>query len=218
MVRQRAGSPLAAWAARSTPTHALEAGAARVGVTTGGDAVSGAGVTGGPLSRGLVHRAAAAYLLPAGPPRPTPPMRLAPLAPRAAALVLLTALLAAHVPVGPGDALGRVVQGLEEGDPDAVLADVDGRVEVVLFGQGGVFRRAQATHVLRDFFRRYPPSRVSFSEPSSSDDGQTATGRYWSLAGGAPLSVRVMHRGSGDDWELASVRIDQRSAVRPNGR
>ena len=145
-------------------------------------------------------------------------MRIAPLASRAAALLLLTALVGAHVPAGPGDALGRVAQGLERGDPDEVLADVDGRVEIVLFGQGGVFRRAQATHVLRDFFRRYPPGSVTFYEPSSSDDGQTATGRYLPLAGGTALSVRVMHRVSGDDWDLASIRIDQRSAVRPNGR
>ena len=143
-------------------------------------------------------------------------MRLA-LASRAAALLFLTAVVGAHTPSGPTDALGRVAQGLEAGDPDRVLADVDGRVEIVLFGQGGVFRRAQAAHVLRDFFRRYPPGQVSFSEPSSLDDGQTATGRYVPASGGAPLSVRVMHRVAGDDWVLASVRIDQRSVVRPSG-
>ena len=140
------------------------------------------------------------------------------LAPRAAALLFLTAVAGAHVPSGPSDALGRVAQGLEAADPDLVLSDVDGRVEIVLFGQGGVFRRAQAAHVLRDFFRRYPPNRVSFSEPSSSDDGQTATGRYLPRSGGTPLTVRVLHRVTGDDWELASIRIDQRSVVRPTGR
>ncbi len=65
-----------------------------------------------------------------------------------------------------------------------------------------MFRRAQAEHVLRDFFRRYPPDRVAFSEPSSSDDGQTATGRYWPESGGAPLNVRVLHRVVNGDWEL----------------
>ena len=70
----------------------------------------------------------------------------------------------------------------------------------------------------RDFFRRYPPSRVAFSEPSSSDDGQSATGRYWPETGGAPLNVRVLHRVDGEDWELSSIRIDRQPVVRTGGR
>lgn len=151
-------------------------------------------------------------------------MPLVPLASRTLALFLLVATLGAHAPagpdLGPDEALGRVAQGLRDGDPDAVLADVDGRVEIVLFGQGGVFRRAQATHVLRDFFRRYPPGTVAFSEPSSSDDGETstATGRYTPRSGGTALNVRAMHRAAGAGWETTSLRIDQRPLVRPTGR
>ena len=144
-------------------------------------------------------------------------MRPALLVPRTAALLLLALAISAHAPVDPDDALQRVTRGLESSDPEAVLVDVDGRVEIVLFGQGGVFRRAQAVHVLRDFFRRYPPARVAFSEPSSSDDGQTATGRYSLRSGGTDLNVRVMHRVTGDTWKLASIRIDQRPIVRPTG-
>ena len=146
-------------------------------------------------------------------------MRFAPLATRAAALLLLTVFLGGGAPVpSQDDVLQRVVAGLERADPDAVLVDAPGRVEIVLFGQGGMFRRAQAEHVLRDFFRRYPPDRVSFSSPSSSDDGQSAMGRYWPRSGGAPLNVRVLHRLVGDDWELSSLRIDQRPVVRTSGR
>ena len=134
-----------------------------------------------------------------------------------AALLTLSLALAGGAPV-QDDALGRVASGLERGDPEAVLADAASRVEIVLFGQGGVFRQAQAEHVLRDFFRRNPPDRVAFSEPSSSEDGQTATGRYWSRDGGAPLSVRVLHRADGDAWQLASIRIDQRTTIRTSGR
>ena len=146
-------------------------------------------------------------------------MRFAPLATRAAALLLLTVFLGGGAPVpSQDDVLERVVAGLERADPDAVLVDAPGRVEIVLFGQGGMFRRAQAEHVLRDFFRRYPPDRVAFSSPSSSDDGQSATGRYWPRSGGAPLNVRVLHRLVGEDWELSSIRIDQRPVVRTSGR
>ena len=146
-------------------------------------------------------------------------MRLLSLAPRALVLLALTATLGAGAPAPvQDDALGRVAAGLLNADADAVLADSGDRVEIVLFGQGGMFRRAQATHVLRDFFRRYPPERVVFGEPSASDDGQSATGRYLAQTGGQPLVVRVFHRADGDAWELASIRIDQRSAARPSGR
>ena len=143
-------------------------------------------------------------------------MRLAPLAVRAAALLL--ALTLTGVAPAQDDALGRVSAGLEAADPDAVLADAPARVEIVLFGQGGMFRRAQAEHVLRDVFRRYPPARVAFSEPSSGDDGQSATGRYWPRAGGDALNVRVVHRADGGSLALASIRIDQRPVVRTSGR
>lgn len=145
-------------------------------------------------------------------------MHIRPLASRVAALALLALTLGAHPQSDPDAALARVERGLEGGDADLVLTDMTGRVEIVLFGQGGVFGRPQATMVLRDFFRRHPPREVSFYEPSSSDEGQTATGRYSTSSGGTPLSVRVLHRADGDRWELASIRIDQRSTVRAGGR
>lgn len=139
-----------------------------------------------------------------------------PLAARSLALAAFVVLGAGHPPTTHNDVLERVETGMEAADADAVLADASARVEIVLFGQGGVFRQAQASHVLRDFFRRHPPERVQISEPSSSDDGQTATGRYFTRAGGAPYGVRVMLRGEDGAWELASIRIDQRT-VRPSG-
>ena len=141
-------------------------------------------------------------------------MRFGPLVTRTAALVLLAISLGAHPQPDPDAALGRVQRGLQTADAELVLTDMSSRVEIVLFGQGGMFGRPQATLVLRDFFRRHPPSQVSFSEPSSSEEGQTATGRYRTNSGGTPLNVRVTHRADGDQWELASIRIDQRSAVR----
>ena len=116
------------------------------------------------------------------------------------------------------DVLERVEAGLESGDPALVLEGAATRVEVVLFGQGGMYRRAQAAHVLRDFFRRYPPDRVAFSERSSSDEGRAAIWRYFPQDGGAPLGVRVLHREDGDTWELASVRVEQLSSLRTGSR
>ena len=109
------------------------------------------------------------------------------------------------------DALERVEAGLLASDAGQVLDGAEARVEVMLFGQGGTYRHGQAAQVLRDFFRRYPPQRVAFGELATSDDGRAAMGRYWTLEGGAPLAVRVLHRRHGDTWKLASLRIDRAS-------
>lgn len=120
--------------------------------------------------------------------------------------------------VGGDDALARVEAGLRNGDAEAVLVDAAPRLEIVLFGQGGTYRRSQAVHVLRDFFRRYPPDRVAFADGSQSDDGRTAIGRYWAQDGGAPLTLRVLHRVSDDEWALVSIRVEQQSIIRTGGR
>jgi hypothetical protein len=131
--------------------------------------------------------------------------------------VVIAAVSASFVPTPSAqadEALQRVADALQEGDPGAVFTDAASRVEVVVFGEGGMYRRGQASHVLRDFFRHYPPDRVAFGERSSSDDGRTAIGRYWTRDGGAPLRVRVVHRVDGDEWELVALRIDRGSAFR----
>ena len=131
--------------------------------------------------------------------------------------IVLAGLLALGLAAGmdqDDEAIERVEVGLEESDPAVVLDRAAGRVEVVLFGRGGTVRRSQATHVLRDFFRRYPPARVALAERSSSDDGLTAIWRYWTDDGGQPLSVRAVHREGGGDWELVSLRVERRSTIR----
>ena len=125
---------------------------------------------------------------------------------RSLAVVLAAALALAG---GPDDALARVESGLREADAERVLDGAEARVEVMLFGQGGMYRHGQAAQVLRDFFRRHPPQRVAFGELATSDDGRAAMGRYWTLDGGAPLALRVLHRRDGDAWRLASLRIDR---------
>lgn len=112
------------------------------------------------------------------------------------------------------DALERIETGLERADPAVVLDRSADRVEVVLFGRGGTVRRSQAAHVLRDFFRRYPPARVAMDERSSSEDGLTAIWKYSTAKEGQPLRVRAVHRRGGDGWELVSLRVERRSSIR----
>ncbi|MEM1056545.1 MAG: DUF4783 domain-containing protein [Bacteroidota bacterium] len=147
-------------------------------------------------------------------------MTLAPLL-RSLALFTVAIVTVSFVPsptlAQADEALERVADALEGADADGVFADAASRVEVVVFGEGGMYRRGQATHVLRDFFRRYPPQRVAFGERSTTDDGRTAIGRYWTRDGGTPLSVRVVHRVNGRDWSLVAIRIDRGSSLRTSG-
>jgi hypothetical protein len=147
------------------------------------------------------------------PPGLTLPSRLA-----LCALALLVGAGAFAQVARMDDEVARVEAALQAGDPAAVLDGSAARIEIVLFGQGSTYRRAQAAHVLRDFFRRYPPERVALPERASSDDGRTAIGRYWTQDGGAPLMVRVLHRADGDDWELASIRVERPSLIRGGDR
>ncbi|MEO0558615.1 MAG: DUF4783 domain-containing protein [Bacteroidota bacterium] len=120
--------------------------------------------------------------------------------------------LSGSVPVQPDESLEKIEAALADADPSGVLDQVEDRVEIVLFGQGGTYRKGQAVHVLRDFFRRYPPDRVDLgSERSSSDDGRTAMGRYWSEDGGLPLQVRVLHREDGEEWHLIALHVERQS-------
>ncbi|MFN3596414.1 MAG: DUF4783 domain-containing protein [Rubricoccaceae bacterium] len=134
-------------------------------------------------------------------------------------LLAACAVLAAAQPsaqIQADEALARAGQALEAGDANALLSGAAERIEVVIFEQGGRYRQAQAAHVLRDFFRRHPPERVAFSERSTSDEGRTAIGRYWTREGGTPLSVRLVHqqRGRGGEWQLVGIRIERPSMIR----
>jgi hypothetical protein len=139
---------------------------------------------------------------------------------RALRLLALCSLVAVTMSFAgaQNDEVARVEAALQAADAGAALSGAAGRVEIILFGQGGTYGRSQATHVLRDFFRRYPPQRVALPERSSSNDGRTALGRYWTQDGGAPLNVRVVHRVQGDDWNLVSIHIDRPSLLRVDQR
>lgn len=120
----------------------------------------------------------------------------------------------------PDSALARVQLGLEGTDADAVLIDAGDRVRVVLFGEGGVYQRGQAVSVLQDFFRRFPPDSVLFSERSTIDDSRSVIGRYHLRDGSSPLIIRVQHRVEPADslWELTGIRVERPSLFRTGSR
>lgn len=140
-------------------------------------------------------------------------------------LLLASLALVSAGPVGqevldPDDeVVAQAADALETGDTRALLDLAARRVELVLLDQSARYGRGQASLVLRDFFRRYPPERVALAERSVTDDGYAAMGRYWTTSGTGPFALYVGFRRVGADvWLLDALRIERTTFGRTGGR
>ena len=106
--------------------------------------------------------------------------------------------------------LGQVEAAFRSGDVDALLVEASDRVDVVIFGKGASYSRAQARLVLRDFFRRNPPRHVVFEQQVLADDRRSVVGEYWMSGEGDPVAVSVRLRSRASGWQVRSVRIERR--------
>lgn len=105
-----------------------------------------------------------------------------------------------------------VESAFQTADHEALIDLAHRRVEISILGQGSRYSHSQAEMVLRDFFRRNPPERVELSEQLAADDNRAASGRYWVESRDSPFSLHVGFRVvDGDQWQLASIRIDRPS-------
>ena len=110
------------------------------------------------------------------------------------------------------EVVAAVSAALEQADSERLLDLATSRIELVLLGQSARYSRGQAMLVLKDFFRRFPPSRVSFSEHSASSDGHSAMGRYWSASNHSPFLLYVGFRVTDSaDAQIETVRIERSS-------
>lgn len=107
-------------------------------------------------------------------------------------------------------ALSRLQEAFAAGDADAVLADAADRVEIALLGQSKLYSRAQATYVMEDFFRRYPPETFTLHNDARDEGNWFATGRYQYKHAEQPLHVYLRLRLRGEQWEVLEVRVEQR--------
>jgi hypothetical protein len=107
--------------------------------------------------------------------------------------------------------LQQIERALAGGDVRGVLESAGDRVEIVLFGEGMRYSRAQAVYVMESFFQHYPPQAFTFQEPSTNARSCFATGVYRHRRGAEHLKVyvRLWHREK--QWELREIRIDQRT-------
>jgi hypothetical protein len=106
--------------------------------------------------------------------------------------------------------LVEIREALRRGDAQALLAVAAERVEIALLGRSTLYSRSQATYVLQDFFRHYPPKRFVLINDSRAGGSWFAVGRYEVQGGDQPLDVYLRLRARGGGWELREVRIEQR--------
>lgn len=115
------------------------------------------------------------------------------------ALLLLLGFGTAWLPAGTAVAyaqqdsvaLAEVEAAFRRADVEALLDGSSERVDVVIFGKGASYSRAQAALVLLDFFRRNPPRDVAFEQQVLAEDRRSMIGYYWIVGGAEPMAVSV---------------------------
>lgn len=106
--------------------------------------------------------------------------------------------------------LGQVQRAFQSADVEALLYGAAERVDVVIFGKGASYSRAQASLVLLDFFRRNPPRDVAFEQQVLAEDRRSMIGYYWGADGAEPMAISVRMRARGEGWQVRSIRIERR--------
>lgn len=104
----------------------------------------------------------------------------------------------------------KVQEAFAAGDANALLGEAADRLEIALMGQSKLYSRAQATYVMEDFFRRYPPEQFTLQNDSQGGGNWFATGQYHYKHTEQPLHVYVRLHRKGEQWELREVRIERR--------
>ncbi len=105
--------------------------------------------------------------------------------------------------------LDRVERAFRAGDVDLLLDGSADRLDVIIFGKGASYSRAQAALVLQDFFRRNPPARVSFEQEVLAEDRRSMIGRYVAEGQVEAVAVFVRMRARAAGWQLRSIRIER---------
>ena len=121
----------------------------------------------------------------------------------------LLALSAAHVASAQpaADVFDRLRLALQTGDAEAVLDEAADRLEIDLIGRRKLYSRAQAAYVLREFFRRYPPTAFVFEHDSQAEGNWFAAGTLHVRRGEGPLHVYVRLREQDEGWVLHELSL-----------
>lgn len=125
------------------------------------------------------------------------------------ALILLVS--SGSVMAQVNETLDAVEQAMVQGDARTLLSDAADRIEITILGRSTLYSRAQATYVMQDFFREYPPTGFSLDDTSATGGSRFATGRYRYQQAEQPLHVYLQLRKKGTQWQLREIRIEQRT-------
>ena len=129
-----------------------------------------------------------------------------------ALIVALTTLLAADTAVAQSrsaEVAERVEQAFSRGDVSALLGHASDRIELGVLGMSTRYSKAQATYVLENFFREYPPVRFRAETPASNGESFFVAGRYWYGPDEQFLDVYFRFRWRGETCEVRELRIER---------
>ncbi len=135
--------------------------------------------------------------------------RLAYRSPRACFAAALLVLLPLGQAAAQQEALPRLQRAFVAGNAHALLAAAADRVEIALLGRGKLYSRAQATYVMQDFFREYPPEAFALQSESRTDGSWIAAGQYRCKQAERPFQVYLRLRLKEAQWELREIRIEE---------
>lgn len=102
----------------------------------------------------------------------------------------------------------QIEHSFQTADPAVLLSLAADPIDIALFGEGATYSRSQATRVLQEFFRRYPPESVMLREEVAADDRRSLVGEYLPTGATEPASVFVRLRARDSQWEIRSIRIE----------
>ncbi len=124
-------------------------------------------------------------------------------------LLSLATISGAWAQSGSEAPLAVVQRALSRASVDSIIALSSDRIEIAVLGKSKLYSKAQARYVLKDFFDRYPPVRVTFRNPSATDKGIFAAGSYRHTADGEPLRVYVRLRRDDASWSLREIVVEK---------
>ena len=96
---------------------------------------------------------------------------------------------------------------LQAAATDDILRQTDRTLDLVILGNGGVYSTSQAAHILQEFFREYPPSRLRLASGARNGTLKTASGLYWSNRLVEPVGVFARYRFSEGGWVLVALHV-----------
>ena len=137
--------------------------------------------------------------------------RIARVPTRLSVLILMASSLAAGASAQTAEqsVVSKVEAAFSHGDASALLRYAADRVEIAVLGSSTLYSRAQATYVLNDFFREYPPVRFAATEPAATTGNFFVAGRYWYGSGEDYLDVYIRFRSRDGAYEVRELRIER---------